>query len=314
MRAVLGAVVVAGLLAAAPVCAQDPPTAPAQIEQKAEQKSCDVEADLLNPGDTSLDKVTAAVKERKALEVMVVGSGSSSIASADGASLAYPARFESYLRERLPGVAVTVTTSLQPKRPAEEIADMLQGLVAERKADLVVWQTGTVDAIKAIHPDDFRNAVDEGITAVKAAGADAVLMNLQFSPRMETMLPTTPYLDNIRAVAQQQDGKITVLASLGASRFPLLKDVPTIGESFPGYVADSWAGLFVPVGTPTPIIDRLRMIAHSAINLPEIRERLATLGITVADDPSPEAFGKMMREERAKWTGLLKEIGPISAN
>jgi hypothetical protein len=205
MRAVLGAVVLAGLLAAAPVCAQDTPAAPAQTEQKAEQKSCDVPADLLNPGDTSLDKVTAAVKERKALEVMVVGSGSSSISSSDGASLAYPARLEGYLRERLPGVAVTVTTSLQPKRTAEEIADMLQALVTERKADLVIWQTGTVDAIRAIHPDDFRNAVDEGITAVKTAGADAVLMNLQYSPRMETMLPTTPYLDNIRAVAQQQD-------------------------------------------------------------------------------------------------------------
>jgi tripartite-type tricarboxylate transporter receptor subunit TctC len=121
-------------------------------------------------------------------------------------------------------------------------------------------------------------------------------------------------VSSLEAVAQQQDGKITVLASLGASRFPLLKDVPTIGELFPGYLADSWAGLFVPVGTPTPIIDRLRTTAHSAMNLPDIREKLATLGITPADDPSPEAFGKMMREERAKWTGLLKEIGPISAN
>ena len=119
-------------------------------------------------------------------------------------------------------------------------------------------------------------------------------------------------VSSLEAVAQQQDGKITVLASLGASRFPLLKDVPTISESYPGYLADSWAGLFVPVGTPTPIIDRLRTTAHSAMNLPDIRERLATLGITPADDPSPEAFSKMMRDERAKWTGLLKEIGPLS--
>ncbi len=127
------------------------------------------------------------------------------IASADGATVAYPARLEAYLRERLPNVAVTVTTNLQPKRSAEEVAEALPAIVSERKPDLVIWQTGTVDAIRAIHPDDFRNAVDEGITAVKHAGADAVLMNLQYSPRIETMLPTTPYLDNIRAVAQQQD-------------------------------------------------------------------------------------------------------------
>jgi hypothetical protein len=109
---VLGALVAAGLLAAAPVRAQDTPGSPPQ----AEHKSCDVQADLLNSGDTSLDKVQAAVKERKKLEVMVVGSGSSSIASPDGASVAYPARLESYLRERLPGVEVTVTTSLQQLR------------------------------------------------------------------------------------------------------------------------------------------------------------------------------------------------------
>lgn len=201
MRTVLSAVVVAGLLAAAPVCAQDKPVPPPQ----AEQKTCDVPADLLNLGDTSLDKVAAAVKQRKKLEAMVVGSGSSSIASPDGASVAYPARLEAYLRERLPGVEVTVTTNLQPKKTAEEVADVLSALVTERKADLVIWQTGTVDAIRSIHPDDFRNAVDEGITAVKSAGSDAVLMNLQYSPRMEAMLPTMPYLDNIRAVAQQQD-------------------------------------------------------------------------------------------------------------
>jgi tripartite-type tricarboxylate transporter receptor subunit TctC len=119
-------------------------------------------------------------------------------------------------------------------------------------------------------------------------------------------------VSSLEAVSQQQEGKITVLASLGASRFPLLKDVPTIGEFFPGYIADSWAGLFVPVGTPGPAIERLRTSAHGAMNLPDIRERLATLGITPADDPSPEAFAKMMREERSKWTQLLKEIGPLS--
>jgi hypothetical protein len=201
MKGILSAVVVAGLLAVAPACAQDASGAPAQ----AEQKSCEVPHDQLASSDTTLDKVATAVKDNKKLDVLVVGSGSSSIASADGASVAYPARLEAYLRERLPGVAVTVTTNLQPKKSAEEVAEALHAIVTERKPELVIWQTGTVDAIRAIHPDDFRNAVDEGITTVKTAGADAVLMNLQYSPRMETMLPTTPYLDNIRAVAQQQD-------------------------------------------------------------------------------------------------------------
>jgi hypothetical protein len=201
MKAVLSAVVIAGLLAAAPARAQEVKGAEAA---PADRKACEVPADLLLPGDSTLEKVATAVQDKK-LDVLVVGSGSSSLASPDGASIAYPARLEASLREKLPGVAVTVTTSVQPKRTAEDVAETLPTLVTERRPNLLIWQTGTVDAIRAIHPDDFRNALDEGVGAVKTAGADAVLMNLQYSPRMETMLPTSPYLDNIRAVAQQRD-------------------------------------------------------------------------------------------------------------
>src|SRR5262245_44452222 len=124
MRSVLGAGIVAGLLAVTPVCAQDS-GAP---QQPTDHKACDVRADLLNVGDMTLEKVAAAVRERKALEVLVIGSGSSSIVSPDGAQVAYPARLEAYLREKLPGVAVTVATSLQPKRTAEEVVEAMPGL------------------------------------------------------------------------------------------------------------------------------------------------------------------------------------------
>ena len=202
VKAIFSAVVLAGLLAVAPVCAQDVKGADAK---PADRKACEVPADLLAVGDSSLEKVAAAVRNDKKLDVLVVGSGSSSLASPDGATVAYPARLEASLREKLPGVAVTVTTNLQPKRTAEEVAELLQAMITERKPNLLIWQTGTVDAMRAIHPDDFRTAIDEGVSTVKAAGADALLINLQYSPRLETMLPTTPYLDNIRAVAQQQD-------------------------------------------------------------------------------------------------------------
>lgn len=199
----LSAVVLAGLLAAAPACAQDARSADqATVETK---KTCEVSADLLAVGDSVLEKVAAAIRDTKKLDILVVGSGSSSLAGPEGPSIAYPARLEASLREKLPGVTVTVTTSVQQKRTAEDVVETLQGLATERKPNLLIWQTGTVDAIRSIHPDDFRNALDEGITTIKAAGADAILMNLQYSPRMETMLPTEPYLDNIRAVAHQQD-------------------------------------------------------------------------------------------------------------
>ena len=78
-------------------------------------------------------------------------------------------------------------------------------LVEAKKPTLVIWQTGTVDAMRSVDPDDFRGAVDEGVVALQKAGADVVMINLQYSPRTETMISAPPYLDNMRVVAQQHD-------------------------------------------------------------------------------------------------------------
>jgi hypothetical protein len=75
----------------------------------------------------------------------------------------------------------------------------------DKKPILVIWQTGTVDAMRSVDPDDFRSAVDEGLAALQKAGTDVILMNLQYSPRTETMISTSPYLDTMRVVAQQYD-------------------------------------------------------------------------------------------------------------
>lgn len=164
--------------------------------------SCEVPAYLLST-ESSLGKVTDALKSSKKLDILVVGSRSSSIATAEGT--AYPGRLQALLGERLPGVAVNVAVELQPKKTAEDVAGGLAKLVADRHPVLVIWQTGTYDAIRSIDPDEFRAAVDEGVVAVQKAGADILLMNLQYSPRTETMITPGPYLDNMRVVAQQYD-------------------------------------------------------------------------------------------------------------
>jgi hypothetical protein len=100
---------------------------------------------------------------------------------------------------------VNVSVELQVKKTAGEVAGGLGKLLEAKKPTLVIWQTGTVDAMRSIDPDDFRAAVSEGVAALQNAGADVVLMNLQYSPRTETMISATPYLDNMRVVAQQHD-------------------------------------------------------------------------------------------------------------
>src|SRR5207302_4946380 len=112
---------------------------------------------------------------------------------------------QAILREKLPSVTVNVSVELQVKKTAEEVAAGFVKLLEVKKPTLVVWQTGTVDAMRSIDPDDFRGAVDEGVVALQNAGADVVLMNLQYCPRTETMISAPPYLDNMRVVAQAHE-------------------------------------------------------------------------------------------------------------
>jgi hypothetical protein len=77
-------------------------------------------------------------------------------------------------------------------------------LVGE-KPNLVIWQTGTVDAIRRVELDEFRAALEDGVEALQAGGSDVMLMNMQYSPRTESMIPVGPYVDEMRAVAQQRD-------------------------------------------------------------------------------------------------------------
>ena len=188
--AVLGLTLLAGLLAAAPLRAEDAP------------RSCDVPAYLLT-SESALPKVAEAVKSRRPLDILVIGSRSSTINTPDGT--AYPGRLQVALQEKLPSITVNVSVELQVKKTAEEVVAGFVKLMEVKKPTLVVWQTGTVDAMRSIDPDDFRGAVDEGVVALQHAGADVVLLNLQYSPRTETMISAPPYLDNMRVVAQQHD-------------------------------------------------------------------------------------------------------------
>jgi hypothetical protein len=173
-----------------------------------ETPACAAPAYLLAT-ESALPKVADAIKARKKLDILVIGSGSSALPGPDGVNASYPARLEAALREKLAGVAVTVRTDLRPKKTAAETADGLglsmEKLPADQKPNLVIWQTGTVDAIRSVDPDDFRTALVNGVSALQKAGADVLLMNLQYNPRMETMLSVTPYNDTIRVVAQERE-------------------------------------------------------------------------------------------------------------
>ena len=170
----------------------------------AEGQGCDIPSYLLF-GASELKRVPVAVRDNHRLRIAVVGTGSSALTGPDGPASAYPARLEAKLRDRLPGVDVSVVPLVRSRQTAEDMAKGMSKLLADEKPDLVIWQTGTIDAIRRIEPDDFRTALEDGIETLEKGGADVILMNMQFSPRTEMMLSLGPYADSMRVAAQQHE-------------------------------------------------------------------------------------------------------------
>jgi len=149
-----------------------------------------------------LPQVARAIAAKK-LNVLVLGSASSTLPGSNGVKDAYPARLQKALTESLPGVAVKVIADVKPHRTAEAMVATLKGELSAAKPALMIWQTGTVDAIQTVDPDQFTATLSRGIAMAAAAGADVILVNPQYSPRTESMIALSTYTDDMRWVALQ---------------------------------------------------------------------------------------------------------------
>jgi len=116
-------------------------------------------------------------------------------------------------------------------------------------------------------------------------------------PGLAAMVP------NVRA------GKLRALATTGATRSPLLPDVPTLAESgFPGFTAYVWSGIAAPKGTPPAIIDRLNRELRSAMQSAPVKSFMDKASIEIVTD-SPAELQAFMREERERAARIIKEAG-----
>jgi hypothetical protein len=185
--------------------AAEPPPQPAQPQApiSAPAPDCAVPESLVG-AEADLTHVANTVKEHHRLEISVVGSGSSALPGPDGARFAYPVRLEQALDGLLPDVQVKVTVHVALRQTTEQMAAGLAKVLADDKPDLVIWQAGTVDALRGVEPDEFRAKLDRGLETIAAAGADAIVMNMQYSPRIESMLNVSAYADIMHWVAHER--------------------------------------------------------------------------------------------------------------
>ena len=102
-------------------------------------------------------------------------------------------------------------------RPPPTMAAGMAKILTDDKPSLVIWQAGTADAINGVEPEDFHTSLDDGVGAIQNGDADVILMNMQYSPRTESMLDVSAYADIMRLVAQQHD--VVLFDRLGIMRY-----------------------------------------------------------------------------------------------
>jgi tripartite-type tricarboxylate transporter receptor subunit TctC len=103
-------------------------------------------------------------------------------------------------------------------------------------------------------------------------------------------------------------GKLRALAVTSATRSEVLPNIPTLGDSLPGYEASTWYGVGVPKKTPTEIVEKLNKEINAALADPKLKARFADLGLTVVPG-SPADFGKLIADDTEKWAKVIKFAG-----
>ena len=143
--------------------------------------------------------------EAKRFDILVLGGESSMLPGASGESKAYPSRLQNVLAQKLPNIAIKVTVDTKSRRTAAEALRTIPQDLATAKPNLVVWQAGVIDAMQGVDPEAFSATLNKGVETAHAAGADVILMNTQYSPRTESTIALSAYLENMHWVALQRE-------------------------------------------------------------------------------------------------------------
>ena len=133
--------------------------------------------------------------------IVVIGGASTAGSAAGDESRSYPHRLEEALRRAHPGALITVVNQGVPRQTAEEMVARFPRDVFANNPDLVIWETGTVDAVRGIDIEEFTEALGAGIDAVRQHKAELMLVDAQYNPETSSIINFSPYLDALHRAA-----------------------------------------------------------------------------------------------------------------
>jgi len=195
----------------------------------------------------------------------------------------------------------TILLATHPSVPAKNVKELI-ALAKARPDQLSFASTGN-GGISHLIGEQFKSMTGVQLVHVPYKGDSPALIDLaagQVSMMFGTAVAFIPYV---------KSGKLKALAVTNPARSPIMPDVPTVNESgLKGFEAVQWFGLFAPAGTPKEIVSRLHAETVKFLRLPDVRERMASLGTDIVGS-TPEAFAAFQKAEIAHWAKIIQQSG-----
>jgi tripartite-type tricarboxylate transporter receptor subunit TctC len=184
--------------------------------------------------------------------------------------------------------------------PAKDLADFIA--MAKAEPGKLNFGSGGVGTSPHMSGELLEAMAGIKLTHVPYRGSAPAMTDL-LGGRLPVMFDNLP-----GSIQQIRAGSIRALGVTTAKRLDSLPDVPTIGETVPGYEVFVWYGISAPKGTPGEIVDKLNAAVNAVLANPRLKERFHELG----GEPmpmSPAAFGTLVADETAKWAKVVKFAG-----
>jgi acyl-CoA thioesterase-1 len=161
----------------------------------AAQNQCAVPSELMT--EVRLHRVHAAIAKRDPLVILALGGASTGGAAAGAPEAAYPARLQALLRERFRGLSIEVVNASRPRETTRFMVERLQGLLIAHRPQLVIWETGTADAVRRVDPAEFENSLQAGVAFARGRSADVILMDFQYGRGPSALIDFQPYFERL---------------------------------------------------------------------------------------------------------------------
>jgi tripartite-type tricarboxylate transporter receptor subunit TctC len=205
-----------------------------------------------------------------------------------------------FIRDVAPiaGIArIANVMTVNPSLPAKTVAEF----IAYAKANPGKVNMGSAGAASATHlaGELFKMLAGVDLVHVPYRGNGPALTAL-LGGQIDVLFASVP-----SAIEFVKTGKLRGLAVTNAARSDAVPDIPTLGESVPGYEMTAWFGAVAPKGTPAEIVDKLNKEINAGLADPRMKARFAELsGIEIGG--SPADFGKLIVEETEKWAKVVR--------